>query len=72
MAVKKGPFKGAAGAVIAAIIVIGVLVWLPVARLFLALALAAGIIIAGGLYLWYKYKPVKVNDYNKKRPLGLD
>ncbi len=71
MAVQKGPFKGAVGAAIAAIIVIGVLVWLPVARLFLALAAIAGVIIASGLYLWHKYKPVKVNDYDKKRPLGL-
>jgi hypothetical protein len=71
MAVQRGPLKGAAGAVIAAIIVIGVLVWLPVARLFLALAVVAGIIIAGGLYLWHKYKPAKTDDYNQKRPLGL-
>ncbi len=71
MAVERGPFKGAVGAVIAAVIVIGVLVWLPAARLFLALAVAAGVIIAGGLYLWHRYKPVKLDDYNQKRPLGL-
>ncbi len=71
MAVERGPFKGAVGAVIAAVIVIGVLVWLPAARLFLGLAVVAGLIIAAGLYLWHKYKPVKVDDYNQKKPLGL-
>ena len=71
MGAEKGPLKGAAGIVVAAAVVLGVLLWLPAARWFLALAIVVGVLIAGGLYLWHKYKPVKTDDYNDKRPLGL-
>lgn len=59
------------GVVITVAVVIAVLLWLPAARWFLLFAMLAGVVIAGGLYLWHKHRPVKVDDYNQKRPLGL-
>jgi len=53
------------------VIVIGVLIWLPAARWFLLFAVLVGIVIALGMHLWHKRRPVKVDDYNDKRPLGL-
>jgi len=63
--------KGSAGLVITAVIVVGVLIWLPAARWFLLFAVLVGIVIAVGMHLWHKRRPVKVDDYNDKRPLGL-
>jgi hypothetical protein len=63
--------KGSAGLVITAVIVIGVLIWLPAARWFLLFAVLVGIVIALAMHLWHQKRPVKVDDSNDKRPLGL-
>lgn len=58
----------------AAVLVVAVLlIWLPAYRLFFAFSVLIGIGIAGILYLWYRYKPIKAEDVHPpKRPLGLD
>jgi hypothetical protein len=30
-----------------------------------------GIVVAGGLFLWHKLRPVKDDDVENQRPLGL-
>ena len=46
--------------------------------LFLAIGLAIlivigiGLVVAGILYLWHRFKPLKDDDVENKHPLGLD
>lgn len=63
--------RGTAALITAALIVAITLIWLPAYRFFLAISVAIGILVAGGLFLWHKYRPVREEDVNNKRPLGL-
>jgi uncharacterized membrane protein len=66
-------FRGTLGLIAAVTIVAVLLVWLPAYRLFFGISLLIGIGVAGGLYLWHRYKPIKAEDVqHPKRPLGLD
>ncbi|MGH9517665.1 MAG: hypothetical protein ACRD3P_18510 [Terriglobales bacterium] len=65
--------KGTTGLVVAAVIMIAVLIVFPAYRIFLAISLGIGIVVALILYLRNKYSPVREEDINNnKRPLGLD
>jgi hypothetical protein len=64
--------KGSTGLVIAAVIIVAVLIAFPAYRVFFAISLGIGIIVAGILYLRNKYLPVRDEDVDNKRPLGLD
>src|SRR4051812_35847066 len=65
--------KGTTGLVVAAVIMIAVLIAFPAYRIFLAISLGIGIVVALILYLRNKYSPVREEDINNnKRPLGLD
>ena len=64
--------KGTTGLVIAGVIMIAVLVSFPAYRVFFAISLGIGIIVAGILYLRNKYRPIRDEDVDNKRPLGLD
>jgi uncharacterized membrane protein YukC len=65
--------KGTKALVIAAAVVMVLLVAFPAYRLFFAISLGLGIIIAAFLYLRNKYFPVSDSDEDveNKRPLGL-
>ena len=64
--------RGASG-LIAVLAVIALLVlWLPAYRWFLLISSVIGILVASVLYLWHKFKPLKEEDVNNKRPLGLE
>ena len=39
--------------------------------LFLLISVLIGIVVAGGLTLWHRLRPIKEEDVNRKRPLGL-
>lgn len=65
------PVRGTAALVIAAAIVAGTAIWFPTYRWFLLISIGVGVAVAGGLYLWHKLRPVKENDVEDKRPLGL-
>jgi len=65
------PIKGAAAVVVAAAIVAGTAIWMPAYRWFLLISVGIGIGVAGALYLWHKLRPVKEDDVENKRPLGL-
>ena len=47
------------------------LAWLPAYRWFLLISLGFGMVVAGILYLWNKHRPIKEEDVENKRPLGL-
>jgi hypothetical protein len=65
------PIRGTAALITAALIVAITLIWLPAYRIFFAISIGIGIVVAGGLFLWHKLRPVREEDVNNKRPLGL-
>lgn len=65
------PVRSAAALITAALIVAITLIWLPAYRVFLAISIGIGVIVAGGLFLWHKLRPVREEDVHNKRPLGL-
>ncbi|HZP64395.1 MAG TPA: hypothetical protein VFB28_13350 [Terriglobales bacterium] len=63
--------KGAAGLVIAVGVVVGLLIAFPAYRWFFAISVGIGIGVALILFLWHKLRPVREEDIENKRPLGL-
>ena len=66
------PIRGTAALLTAALIVAATLIWMPAYRWFFAISVAFGLLIAGALFLWHKFRPVRDHDVENKRPLGLD
>jgi dolichol kinase len=64
--------KGSTGLAIAAVIMVAVLIGFPAYRVFLAISVGIGIVVALILYLRNKYSPIRDEDVDNKRPLGLD
>ena len=64
--------KGTTGLVVAASIMIAVLIAFPAYRVFLAISLGIGIVVALVLQLRNKYRPIDDKEVDNKRPLGLD
>ena len=69
---RRSYLRGAASLIVAAALVFILLIWLPAYRWFFLGSLGIGIVVAAILYLWNKYKPVKPEDVENKRPLGLE
>jgi hypothetical protein len=67
----KIPIRGTMAVLAAAVIVAVTLIFLPAYRLFFAISLGIGIVVALILYLWHRLRPVKEEDIENKRPLGL-
>jgi hypothetical protein len=65
-------FKGTAGLLVAVAVVAVLLVSFPAYRLFFAVSVGIGVVVAGVLFLWHKLRPLKEEDIENKRPLGLD
>ncbi len=64
--------KGRASLILAVVVVVGAMIWLPAARWFVAISVGVGIVCAGVLYLWRTRRPITDKDIdNTKRPLGL-
>jgi energy-coupling factor transporter transmembrane protein EcfT len=65
-------FPGRSGLIAAVAVVAVLLIGLPAYRLFSVVSVLLGLAVAGILYLWHKYKPVKETDvHDDKHPLGL-
>jgi uncharacterized membrane protein YqjE len=64
-------FKGTSGLVVAVGVVVILLIMLPAYRWFFLISVGIGIVVAGILFLWRKYRPLKEEDVESKRPLGL-
>lgn len=62
--------KSSLGLIALAGVVVVFLIWLPPSRVFLLISIPIGVVIAVGLHLWHKYKPVKDEDVDN-RPLKL-
>jgi len=65
------PIRGTAALFVAAVIIAVTLIWLPAYRLFFAISLGIGIVVAAALYLWHRVRPVREEEVENKRPLGL-
>jgi uncharacterized membrane protein YesL len=63
--------KGTTSLLVAAVVVAVVLIFLPAYRLFFGISVLIGIAVAGILFLRNKYFPVKEEEIDNKRPLGL-
>lgn len=63
--------RGTAALVVAVAIVAATAIWLQAYRWFLLISVGIGAGVAGGLYLWHEWRPVKEDDVENKRPLGL-
>jgi hypothetical protein len=63
--------KGTTGLIVAAVIIAAVLISFPAYRVFFAISVGIGVIVAGILYLRNKYRPITDEDIENKRPLGL-
>ena len=64
--------RGSAGLVVAIAVVAILLISFPAYRWFFLISVAIGIVVAGILFLWRKYVPIKEEEVENKRPLGLD
>lgn len=64
------PVRGTMALVVAAVIVAATLIWLPAYRFFLGISVGVGIVVALGLYLWHRFRPVREEDVENKRPLA--
>jgi preprotein translocase subunit SecF len=62
---------GSAALIVAVAVVAILLIALPAYRWFFLISVLIGLVIAGGLTLWYRLHPLKEEDVNNKRPLGL-
>jgi hypothetical protein len=65
------PIRGAAALVVAAASVASTLIWLLAYRLFFAISVGIAVVIAAALHLWHRFRPVRDDDVENKRPLGL-
>jgi hypothetical protein len=65
------PIRGTTALAVATAIVAATAIWLPAYRWFLLISVAIGAAVAGGLYLWHEFRPVRDDDVENKRPLGL-
>ena len=63
--------QGKAGLLVTILVVVILLIGLPAYRWFFLISVGIGLVIAGGLTLWHKLRPLKEDDVVKKRPLGL-
>jgi hypothetical protein len=63
--------KGSAGLIVAVVVVAVLLIMLPAYRWFFLISFLIGLVIAGGLTLWYRPHSIKEHDVQTKRPLGL-
>ena len=63
--------KGTTGLIIAAVIVLAVLIAFPAYRVFFAISVGIGVIVAAILYVRNKYRPITDKDIENKRPLVL-
>lgn len=67
----KAVFKGTAGLIIAVAAVGVLLIAFPAYRWFFAISVGIGLGVALILFLWHKLRPIREEDVENKRPLGL-
>lgn len=63
--------KGPAALFVAVAIVVVLLISFPAYRWFFAISVGIGLGVAAILFLWHKLRPIREEDAENKRPLGL-
>jgi hypothetical protein len=63
--------KGTAGLIIAVAVVVILLISFPAYRWFFAISVGIGVGVALILFIWHKLRPIREEDVENKRPLGL-
>jgi len=63
--------KGTVSLLIAVVAVAAVLIAWPAYRWFFMVSVGIGLGVAAGLLLWHKLRPIREEDVENKRPLGL-
>ncbi len=56
---KSGYFRGVTGLIAVVAVIATLVLWLPAYRWFLLISAGIGILVAGALYLWHRFKPLK-------------
>jgi hypothetical protein len=67
----RASFSGATGLIVAVAVVAIVLIAFPAYRWFFLISVGIGVVVAGILFLWHKFRPIRDEDVENKRPLGL-
>jgi len=65
------PLRGTAGLVIAVGVVVVLLISFPAYRWFFAISAGIGVGVALMLFVWHKLRPIREDDVENRRPLGL-
>jgi hypothetical protein len=65
------PVKGVLGLVLTLGVVLVFLITVPVTRWFFLISIPFGLLVALVLHLWHKFRPVREEDVDDKRPLKL-
>jgi hypothetical protein len=68
---RRSYLQGGASQTVAVALVFVLLIWLPAYRWFFLGSLGIGIVVAAIHYSWNRYKPVREEDAENKRLLGL-
>ena len=63
--------RGTTSLLIAVAVVAAVLIFFPAYRVFFGISVLIGIAVAGILYLRNRFFPIKEDQIDTKRPLGL-
>jgi UDP-N-acetylmuramyl pentapeptide phosphotransferase/UDP-N-acetylglucosamine-1-phosphate transferase len=63
--------KGMGGLLIAIGVIVAVLIAWPAYRRFFMVSLGIGLGVAAGLSLWHRLRPIREEDVENKKPLGL-
>ena len=67
----KSRFSGTTGLIVAIAVIAVVLIALPAYRWFFLISVGIGVVVAGILFLWHKWRPIREADIENKKPLGL-
>jgi len=63
--------KGPAALLVAVAVVVILLISFPAYRWFFAISVGIGLGVSAMLFLWHKLRPIREEDIDNKRPLGL-
>jgi dolichol kinase len=67
----RASLRGATGLIVAVAVVVMVLIAFPAYRWFFVISVGIGVLVAAVLFLWHKLRPIREEDIEHKRPLGL-
>jgi uncharacterized membrane protein YqjE len=67
----RASFRGATGLIVAVAVVAIILIAFPAYRWFFLISVGIGVVVAAILFLWHEYRPIREEDVENKRPLGL-